>query len=393
MPTSHEKLGPFASLKAFGGLAVVSALAVGATGCSGSKELTVHATATIVREGTNDVMEIVVACAPNASVSIHDSTYAQSWSATTDFTGTAKVRVPLPEPSAVKPPPPPPPPRYGSNYGTPSYTSTPSYSTPPRSVLLGPEIKLVVSANLYEPRKIFKSKYKSAQTNVTVVRPAALRFDPTTRSIACLGKACTGTFNIYQDARLDFTDIDPMSTVALGPEQGRTITKQLSLTLDMKPFLEKVPLADMFKPYPMGNIDLPLELGFADGTKLSTKINVAANQLKPALVAAFGKVTRGGVLFAGEEAAPGSQRSLLDLSHQTLLGTAATVRDIDLVANLADKDRPGCGTEGTSEADVTVYERRTGKVVATRHFSAPNCKDDYDDAAVEAWVRSFVKGT
>ena len=389
--TIHGKLGSSPVKGSLGVLALVLGAGL-VVGCGGSKELTVRADATVVREGANDVMEIVVTTSPNANVRIHDSTYAQSWTATADFMGQAKVTVPLPEPGVAKVSPPPPP-KYGTAYSGPSYTAAPSYTTPPRSVLLGPEIKLTVSADLYEPRKLFKSKYRSAQTNVTVVRPAAIRFDPTSRTIACLGKACTGTFNVYQEARIDFSDIDPMSTVSLGAEQARTITRQLSISLDMKPLLEKVPLADIFKQYPMGNVDLPLELGFADGTKLKTNVNVAANQMKPALAAAFTKVAQGGVLFAGEEASPGNHTSLLDLSHQTLVGTAAKVRDIDLVAVLTDKDRPGCGTEGTSEADVKVYERRTGKVIGTRHFSAPTCKEDYDDAAVEAWVKTFVKGT
>jgi len=390
--TMHGKFGSLSrSLVpsgAFGALGVAAALSLGAVGCGGSKELTVSASATVLREGNTDVMEIVVTTAPNATVSIHDSGYTQTWNATADFLGQAKVRVPLPEPTAA-PKVNPPPPKYGS---TPSYTSTPSYAAP-RPVLLGPEIKLGVNVSHYTPRKLFKSRYQSAQTSLTVTRPAAVRFDPSTRQIACLGKACTGTFNIYQDARLDFTDIEPVSTVALGPEQARTVTRQLSLTLELRPFLEKVPLNDMFKPYPMGNIDLPLELGFNDGTKVRTNVNIGANQLKPALMAAFAKVAQGPVLFPGEEAAPGNHTSLVNLSRQTVLGNATKVRDVDLVAVVTDKDRPGCGTEGSMEADITVYERRTGKAIGTRHFSAPSCKDDYDDAAAEAWVKSFVKAS
>lgn len=378
--TSHPKLAPLASLVALG-------LALGTTGCSGSKALTATATAQIVRENGSDAVEVVVTTAPNASVTIRDVGYTQSWSTTSDFTGVARLKIPLPEPTPA-PKATPPPPKLGS-----SYTSPYTPPAPPRSALLGPEIKLSISVDHYEPRKLFKSKYKSAQTSVTVVRPAQIRFDPSTRQLACLVKSCTGTFSLYQEARLDFSDIEPVTTATLGPEQARTVTRQLSLTLDMKPYLEKVPLGDMFKPYPMGNVDLPLELGFADGTKLKTSINVAANQLKPALSAMLGKVAAGPVLFPDEEARAGGASALFDVSHQSILGKAAKVRDIDLVAVTTDKDRPGCATDGSMEADVTVFERRTGKAVGTRHFSAPTCKDDYDDAAAEAWVKSFVKGS
>lgn len=376
--------------RSFTAALLVSALLPGAMGCS-QEPFEVRATSTISRVGGTDVLEIDVVTKPRASVRIHDSTYAQSWSATADSTGHAVVRVSLPEPLPTPPKAPVP---QAPPYSGPAYTR-PAYSPPPvapvRSVLFGPEIKLDVSADLYEPRKFLKSKFRSAQTQVTVVRAPAVRFDPSTRQLACLVKSCVGTLSLYGDARIDFSDVEPLTTVDFGGSQARTVSRQLNVTLEMKPYLEKVPFADIFKPYPMGNVDLPLELGFADGVKLKTSVNVPANLLRPALNIAFGKVPQGPVRFPGEEAVAGTRSSLLLLPRGELHGKANTVREVDLVAIATDKDRPDCGNDGIVDTDVVVYERRTGKSIAQRRFLAPNCKTDYDDALVEAWVKTFVK--
>lgn len=366
---------------------MVASPSVLTTGCS-QEPFEVSATTSITRVGGIDVLQIDVLTKPKANVRINDSTYAQSWSATADATGHAIVKVNLPEPLTVLPKPPVP---QAPSYTGPSYPTYGSPVAPVRSVLYGPEIKLNVSADFYEPRKLFKSRYKSAQTQVTATRAPAVRFDPTTRQIACLGKTCTGTFSLYREARVDFTDIEPLATADLAGSQARTVTRQMNLTLDMKPYLEKVPLGDFFKPYPMGNVDLPLELGFSDGVKLKTNVNVPANLLKPALGEVLGKVSQGAVRFPGEEAAPGNRTSLLFLPREQLYGKAEKVRDLDLVAVATDKDRTECGAEAIVDADVVVYERRTGKSIGQKRFVAPNCKTDYDDAAVEAWVRTFVK--
>lgn len=367
-------------------LAALAGVALSVTACGGSKELTVSAEGHVVQKGATDVLEIVVTTAPGANVRVHDSGYTQSFSATADFQGRATVVVNLPDPAVVKPTPPPPPPKYGNS----SY-SAPPVSPPPKSVLLGPEIKLNVNVDSYERRKLFKPKYRSATTTVTVTRPAAVRYDPATRQIACITKACSGTFSLYQDARLDFSDVEPLAKVDLAGSKARTITRQLSVTHNLVPYLEQVPLQDMWKPYPMGNVDLPLELAFQDGTTVRTSINVPANQLKPGLVAFLRKAQGAGVLFPGEERYPGKAASLVYVPSQLLFGKGEKVRDIDLVAFVEDKDHPGCGADTSVDGEVTVVERRTGKVLGQKRLSAPSCKDDYDDTAAQTFAKSFLK--
>ena len=367
-------------------LAALAGAALSVTACGGSKELTVSAEGHVVQKGATDVLEIVVTTAPGANVRVHDTGYTQSFSATADFQGSATIVVNLPDPAVVKPTPPPPPPKYGNS----SY-SAPPVSPPPKSALLGPEIKLNVNVDSYERRKLFKPKYRSATTTVTVTRPAAVRYDPTTRQIACVAKACTGTFSLYQEARLDFSDIEPLVKVDLAGSKARTVTRQLSVSHDLATYLEQVPLQDMWKPYPMGNVDLPLELAFQDGTTVKTSVNVPANQLKPGLVAFLRKAQGAGVLFPGEERYPGKAASLVYVPSQLLFGKGEKVRDIDLVAFVEDKDHPGCGADTSVDGEVTVVERRTGKVLGQKRLSAPSCKDDYDDTAAQTFAKSFLK--
>ncbi len=355
-------------------------------GCA-QEPFEVRATSSVTRVGNADVLQIDVVTRPMANVRIRDASYAQLSTTTADANGVAVVRVPLPEPlpaPKVAPARAPDPPGYPR--------ATPLAPTPPRSTLLGPEITLSVSVDLYEPRKVFKSRYRSAQTQLTVTRAPAVRYDPTTRTIACLAKRCSGTFSIYREARLDFSEIEPLATADFGGSKARTVTSQLSVTVDMRPHLEKVPLADLFKPYPMSSVDLPLVLGFADGTKLKENVNVPANLLRPGLTELLGHVAEGPVRFAGEEATGGNHTSLFFLATDQLHGRAATVRDIDMVAVSTDKERPGCGpNDSVTDAEVVVYERRTGKSLGHRRFPAASCKDDHDSDAAEAWVKTFVQ--
>jgi hypothetical protein len=76
---------------------------------------------------------------------------------------------------------------------------------------------------------------------------------------------------------------------------------------------------------------------------------------------------------------------------QLLFGKAEKAREIDLVAFVEDKDHPGCGSDASMDGEVTVVERRTGKVLGQKRLSAPSCKDDYDDTAAQTFAKSFLK--
>ena len=380
---------PLARARALAALAALVAAAAPTAGCSKPEPFEVHATSAITRVGAVDVLQIDVDTKPGANVRANDASYAHSWSVTADARGHAVLRVDLPEPfdgpasPTVVPP------------TSPTVRSEPygrAPSPPALSPLLRPEFTISITADQYTSRKPFKGRYASANTKLVVKRAPGLRYDPATRRLACVGKTCAGAFTAYREARLDFSDIEPLATVDLAGAKARTVTRQLSVSLPLESYLEKVPLEDIFKTYPMGSVDLPLVVGFSDGVTLRSNVNVPANQLRPALVDVMSKVARGPVRFHGEEATGANHTSLLSVPGAQLLGKAATVRDLDLVAVTTTKDRVGCRKdEGSVDADVTVYERRTGKALGQRRFLAPSCTDDYDSEAVDAWLGTFVK--
>ncbi len=71
-----------------------------------------------------------------------------------------------------------------------------------------------------------------------VRRAPALRYDPASRRLACIGKPCAGTFTAYREAKLDFSDIEPLATVELAGAKARTVTRQLSVSLPLDSYLE-----------------------------------------------------------------------------------------------------------------------------------------------------------
>lgn len=368
------------------------AVAAATTGCTRPEPLEVRATSSLSRVGATEVLQIDVDTAPGANVRANDATYAHSWSATADASGHAVFRIDLPEPFDGPATPTVIPPTSPTLGGAPYGRASPVPTTV--SPLLRPELTLSITADKYTSRRLFKGRYASASTKVVVKRAAALRYDPATRRLACIGKPCAGVFTAYREGKLEFSDIEPLATVELGGAKARTVTRQLSVSLPLDRYLEKVPLDDMFKAYPMGSVDLPLAVGFPDGVTLRGNVNVPANLLRPALVETLGQVARVPVRFHGEEATGGNHTSLLSLPGAQLFGNAATVRELDLVAVTTDKDHPGCRKDETSiDADVTVYERRTGKAIGQRRHPAPNCTDDYDSEAVATWLRTFVKAS
>lgn len=135
--------------------------------------------------------------------------------------------------------------------------------------------------------------------------------------------------------------------------------------------------------------------------------------------ATLSRVRSGPVLFAGEDATPGKPKVAAVLARQMVstLGRG-TLRDLEIVADVDPLPvrRRECGvytgqstgkriaiSNVAEDADVTVYARKTGKVVAKRRFSAamPACptsisakftglSGEVDRKSVDAFVTSFL---
>ena len=285
-----------------------------------------------------------------------------------------------------------------------------------------------VSADKSEKRLVGRPRYRYGSTSIVLTRPPAVRITPSTSSttststygtrasVSCVGgKVCTGSIN--NAFSLALTDVEPGTTVEFAGTRGRTTTRAITLAPDLGHNLATVSLGDVFKDYPLSNFDVPLKLEFSDGTKLETKANFPANALRPALGTTFGKLSAGPVKFPGDADGPVGSRSLLLVPKGVLFGEAEKVTDLDLVAVVTDKTRSlSCGSyrgqvtgrittlERTlTDATVNVFERRTGKIRATKSFFAepPPCPTStydsaslrayYDGTQIEPWVRTLVK--
>ncbi|MBL9015947.1 MAG: hypothetical protein JNL83_17300 [Myxococcales bacterium] len=96
------------------------------------------------------------------------------------------------------------------------------------------------------------------------------------------------------------------------------------------------------------------------------------------LVARLATVTRGPVLFANE-APPVPRRTIVlaEPGDHIVFGPAKLLEDIDWIAVPVD---------GETEATLTLYERRTGKVIETKTFAAQP-----DRNVMKAWLAERVE--
>jgi hypothetical protein len=268
------------------------------------------------------------------------------------------------------------------------------------------EKNIYVYADSTKAGGLGRSKYRYGSGTVSVKRQPLVRYSTPTREVSCIGRACNGTLNATT-FRLDFRDIEPETTVDFGGQKARTTTRLLSVSTDLGPFYNKVKLEDVFKDYPLGQFDIPLELEFGDGTKLATKMNFSANALKYPLGSLFASVASAPVLFEGENASAASEDKAVFVTglKPRVFGKAELARDIDLVAVVTEA-RTFRYCDGLkqwfTDASATVYERRTSKKRGTQSFTAirPRCNDadptsstsaTYDERAFEVWAKGLLK--
>ncbi len=266
-------------------------------------------------------------------------------------------------------------------------------------------------------RPIGKPKYRYGNATVMAKRSPRILFNPTTREVSCIGKPCTGTINTTT-FRLDFRDIEAGAMVDLAGSKARSQGRTLAVTPDLTAFYNQVKVAEVFKEYPVDEFEVPMAVEFQDGGKLSTKLKFPASALKFPMGTSLGAVARGPVRFTGESDGPSADKSIFVSGYKPrVFGSAERAKDIDLVAVVnEERSNPSCGTyvgqtTGTrrtidrslTSANVSVFERRSGKKRSARRFGArdPGCPGTtwtgsplvgtYDDAEVETWIKSFLK--
>jgi hypothetical protein len=142
---------------------------------------------------------------------------------------------------------------------------------------------------------------------------------------------------------------------------------------------------------------------------------------RDALVALLAKVTEGPLAFEGSRPAPAKPASVIVIGDLTeaFASDDGVIRDLDLVgiATSTRRKAPACDYVSTenkektktlervmSDYAVTIYDRRTGRKVGSKSWSAPtpecqqwikwDAKNPYSEPDLQLindWVRSFVK--
>jgi hypothetical protein len=170
-----------------------------------------------------------------------------------------------------------------------------------------------------------------------------------------------------------------------------------------------LPSASIGKGPAHGELQLPFAITLPDGTRSSTRtwkgpwqvdvIDLLYKNAKNGTGTTFGPTD-------SQTETPGACH-IVDAKSATIIGSATRLRDIELVAlttsqkwvemycssyydNMATCFGLGCGRSLTlrlEDAGVTVYERRSGRVVGTRRFSAsrPACPKTISSNSPGSW--------
>ncbi len=239
--------------------------------------------------------------------------------------------------------------------------------------------------------------------------------------ISCMPRDCGGVgIDLFPKPELDFTA--PAGTVVeFGSEKftvgsdGRLSTP---LKLDISPPLEKQPLSAICIGLVSGSTKPPallsttLTLTFPDGVKATSQVEITAESAQRHLSQALKEITNGPVLFPWEKpgatAAKGKKAGIyVDGDHCYDGGAAgAVLADLDVIALSEDKERVGeCTYELSSvktgenrgiasgkitmyDSHATVYDRFSGKKLATKAFLAPkNCTKDIRLSSINSRIQ------
>jgi hypothetical protein len=221
--------------------------------------------------------------------------------------------------------------------------------------------------------------------------------DPEHTIVACVGDLCNQEKKLQIDdaGKLYFqvvakvgveVEIDGESaTVELDEEHA--VAARTTMTIDLAKHAPEISLGAFAKDAGAkgGYLKLPAKI-IADDTNESS-LQIAPVAFRGLIRAVLADVDKGPVTFDGDLPAGKSASSLLFLGDPSLqfFGADTTLRGLDLVAvgvKAKEHSAGSCGSfvgsTGTTtvvksaiDEDVTVYDRRTGKVKTKRHFTAP----------------------
>lgn len=278
------------------------------------------------------------------------------------------------------------------------------------------EVKLIFSTGDLAPGK-YKAKI-SVSALYSDAKELEAKFEVPERlrqfatSLSCEGRSCHAavkgdTIVVKAEAGAKVT-VDKTTVTTDGTQE-----QVVKLDLDAK-------LAAL-DPNSLGTAKFPIPVAFAfkDGLALDGKVEVAGTDLRKAVVSKLSGATKGtAVAFPGDDAAPAKARILAKLSSSDmeLYGSGTGLKSIDLVATVDYQTRSGsCGSyQNTStgqivtvgktmnDKQVTVYDRRSGRLKSRRLFRAPtpacpttmsatsSVSSFADSAEVETFLKSMI---
>lgn len=261
--------------------------------------------------------------------------------------------------------------------------------------------------------------------------PAKLAVDPSHGTISCLPRDCSGTIDLAPSAKV-FLKTEPGTILQIGTDKltagaDGTITGPLSLALS--PPLQKQPLDKICVGFTVSTtsqtvVTSPVTMTFPDKSLAATKAELQLNVVEKSLAALLAKVTEGPVVFPWEkpgQRATGKRAAAFVYADDCYDAGAsgATVADLDVVAVATSTQREGVcsfvsksstatGKMMMNDLTATVYDRVTGKKLATKFFPAPkDCIDSFtaragtttapdshswaDKEGVAKWAAAFAR--
>lgn len=219
------------------------------------------------------------------------------------------------------------------------------------------------------------------------------------RALECESGECAATVKagkLYVKGAAGTEVTSGAMTVTTDGKQSRCWPYRIPANLDLKSLdsKSKVDISVIFKP--------------KDGEKLEGSLTLSQEDVIAAIGNRLVEVPKGGVAFAGDDAAPAKPRLLAHVrgwSSVDFYGSAGGVNAVDLVAVSKETTRTGFCTGYTSkqsglraslktllhDQDITVYDRRTGTVKQKKSFMAfdPVCPDKATEGSiVDSYVQS-----
>jgi hypothetical protein len=287
------------------------------------------------------------------------------------------------------------------------------------------------------PKTIFVTGKKGPRKNQVVVdlagkgMPAKLVVDANHGTISCQPRACSGSIALVPSSSVNLTT-EPGTLLQIGNDKltaGADGTIKGPLTLALTPSLDKQPLDKIclgltFDQPKRTITSVPVTMTFPDKTVAKTTAEIDVELMEKSLSTMLADVSKGPVLFPWEkpgQPAKGKRAAVFVYNNDCYDAGAAgaTVGDLDVVAIAENSTRTGectytsksstaTGKMTMYDLNATVYDRITGRKLATKLFPAPkDCRDTFtakagttiapestsfvDKEGVAKWAATFAR--